>query len=134
MRARAWMCLALVGLAPAWAKEAPDAGTKPRTGPVQKMDPAQFKVALEKARASGKFTLLDVREPSETAGGYVHGADRMPYNSGVFARGHAGIPKDRPVLIYCASGQRARRAAEILANEGWTDILVLSDGGYEDLR
>lgn len=135
MRPRLWALLVALGSMPAWAKDAPDAGTKAAlSGSVQKLDPAQFKLALEKARASGKFTLLDVREPGETSAGYVKGAELLPYNSGVFGREHASIPKDRPVLIYCASGGRAGRAAQILATEGWKDILVLSSGGYEDLR
>ncbi|MGZ6164452.1 MAG: rhodanese-like domain-containing protein [Myxococcaceae bacterium] len=135
MRARAWILLVALGTTPAWAKDAPDAGTKAAvSASIQKLDPAQFKLALEKARASGKFTLLDVREPSETAAGYVQGAELLPYNSGVFGREHASIPKDRPVLIYCAAGGRAGRAAQILAAEGWKDVLVLSSGGYEDLR
>ncbi len=135
MRPRAWTLLVVLASMAAWAKDAPDAGTKAAvSASVQKLDPAQFKLALEKARASGKFTLLDVREPGETSAGYVEGAELLPYNSGAFGREHASIPKDRPVLIYCASGARAGRAAQILATEGWKDILVLSSGGYEDLR
>ena len=137
MRA-AWLCeLALLGASPALAKDAPDAGTHAAAvgpAPARKLEPAEFKTALEKARASGKFTLLDVREPNETAGGYVQGAELLPYNSGVFAREHGKIPKDQPVLVYCASGRRAGRAAEMLVAEGWRDVTVLSDGGYEDLR
>ena len=136
MRA-AWLpLLALVGVVPAMAKDAPDAGTHgSATAPsIRKLEAQEFKAALEKARASGKFTLLDLREPEETTGGYVQGAQLMPYNSGVFAREHGKIPKDRPVLVYCASGRRAGRAAEMLGAEGWKDITVLSSGGYEDLR
>lgn len=135
MRARGWILLGVLGTMPAWAKDARDAGTKPApSASVQKLDPAQFKLALEQARASGKFTLLDVREPGETAAGYVQGAELLPYNSGVFAREHASIPKNRPVLLYCASGARAGRAAQILVTEGWKDVVVLSGGGYQDLR
>lgn len=124
-----------LGAASAWAKDAADAGARPTASPsVQKLDAAEFKAALEKARTSGKFILLDVREPAETAEGIVPGAELMPYTSGVFAREHASIPKDRPVLIYCASGIRAGRAAQMLAAEGWKDVIVLSGGGYEDLR
>lgn len=135
MRPSVWVLLVALGSMLAWAKDAPDAGKKAAlSGSVQKLDPAPFKLALEKARASGKFTLLDVREPGETSAGYVKGAELMPYNSGVFGRQHPSIPKDRQILIYCASGARAGRAAQILATEGWNDVLVLTGGGYEDLR
>ena len=133
MRTRWLWVLALLGAAPVLAKDAPDAGTH-AAAPLRKLEAPEFKAALEKARASGKFTLLDVREPNETAGGYVQGAELLPYNSGVFAREHGKIPKDRPVLVYCASGRRAGRAGEMLVAEGWKDVTVLSNGGYEDLR
>jgi len=132
----AWLIvLALVGVAPALATQAPDAGATGTTVPaMRKLEAPEFKAALEKAQASGKFTLVDVREPNETAAGFVRGAELMPYTSGVFARDHGKIPKDPPVLVYCASGARARRAAELLVAEGWKDVIVLSGGGYEDLR
>jgi rhodanese-related sulfurtransferase len=133
MRTRWLWVLALLGAAPVLAKDASDAGTHAAASP-RKLEAPEFKAALEKARASGKFTLLDVREPNETAGGYLQGAELLPYNSGVFAREHGKIPKDRPVLVYCASGRRAGRAGEMLVAEGWKDVTVLSNGGYEDLR
>jgi len=132
---RILVVVVVLGAASSWAKDAPDAGARAAvSSSVQKLDVAQFRSELEKARASGKFTLLDVREPAETGLGSVQGAELMPYTSGAFARDHASIPKDRPVLIYCASGARAGRAAQILATEGWKDVFVLSGGGYEDLR
>ncbi len=135
MRARWLAVLVVLGATPVWATSAPDGGARSAAAaPVKKLEPAEFKAALEKARASGKFTLLDVREPNETAGGSVQGAELMPYTSGVFAKEHDKVPKDRPVLVYCASGRRAGRAAEMLVAEGWKDVTVLSGGGYEDLR
>ena len=132
---RALVWVLVLATASAWAGDAADAGSRAApTSAVQKLDAAGFKSALAAARASGKFTLLDVREPTETAGGVVPGAELMPYTSGVFAREHGSIPQGRPVLLYCASGARAGRAAQILASEGWKDVVVLSGGGYEDLR
>lgn len=123
----------LLGAASALATNAADGGTHAGVA-VRKLAPPEFRAALEKVRASGKFTLIDVREPSETAAGHVQGAELLPYNSGVFAREHARIPKDRPVLVYCAAGRRAALAAEMLVAEGWKDVTALSGGGYEDLR
>ena len=135
MRCRWLAALGLLGASPALAKDvaAADAGTH-ATGTaaaqVRRLEAPEFKVALEKARASGKFVLLDV----QTSGGYVQGAELLPLNSGVFAREHGKIPKDRPVFVYCAAGRRAGRAGETLVAEGWKDVTVLSNGGYEDLR
>jgi hypothetical protein len=86
MRTRWLALLGIVVAAPAWAKDAADAGAHgaaTAAAPLKRLEPTAFKAALEKARASGKFTLLDVREQNETAGGYVQGAELLPYNSGV---------------------------------------------------
>ena len=123
----------VLGAAPGLATEAVDAGPRAEVAP-RKLEPREFRAALERARASGKFTLIDVREPNETAGGYVQGAELLPYNSGVFAREHGRVPRDRPVLVYCAAGRRAGLAGQMLVTEGWKDVTVLSGGGYEELR
>jgi rhodanese-related sulfurtransferase len=100
---------------------------------VKSLPPTQFRAALDRARASGPVVLLDVREESETARGQVDGAELMPWNSGEFARDHGRLPKDRPVFIYCARGNRSMKAAQLLVSEGWTDVTSLT-GGYEDYR
>jgi rhodanese-related sulfurtransferase len=131
-----WTALALLLAAtPPPPKSAPDAGVRvvvPK--PIKKLNAVEFKTALKKARDANRFTLVDVREPKETAGGAVQGAVLMPIDSGIFGRDHAKIAKDRPVLIYCAAGRRATRAGEMLSQEGWKDVSVLYNGGYEDLK
>jgi rhodanese-related sulfurtransferase len=111
---------------------APAPRTEKAPASARSLQPADFRKALEQARASGRAVLVDVREPSEATGGKVPDAELIPWNSGVFARDHARLPKDRPVFIYCRSGGRAKKAAELLASEGWTDVTSLV-GGYEDL-
>jgi rhodanese-related sulfurtransferase len=81
----------------------------------------------------GPVVLLDVREASELTVGQIEGAELMPWNSGVFARDHGRVPKDRPVFVYCARGARSMKAAELLVSEGWKDVTSLA-GGYEDYR
>jgi rhodanese-related sulfurtransferase len=131
-----WLALPLVlSATPPPPKSAPDAGVRvasPR--PIKKLNAVEFKTALKKARESNRFTLVDVREPKETAGGYVPGAVLMPIDSGIFTRDHGKLARDRAVLIYCGSGRRATRAGEMLSQEGWKDVSVLYNGGYEDLK
>jgi rhodanese-related sulfurtransferase len=131
-----WLALPLVlSATPPPAKSAPDAGVRvASTKPIKKLNAVEFKAALKKAREANRFTLVDVREPKETAGGYVQGAVLMPIDSGIFARDHGKLAKDRPVLIYCGAGRRATRAGEMLSQEGWKDVSVLYNGGYEDLK
>ncbi|MBI4822090.1 MAG: FAD-dependent oxidoreductase [Deltaproteobacteria bacterium] len=70
--------------------------------------------------------LLDVRERSEFDRGHLEGARNMPLST---LRGHVDeLPRDRPVWVYCAAGQRAYFAQRLLLHRGY-DAKNLS-GGY----
>lgn len=45
------------------------------------------------------------------------------------------IPKDRPVLLICASGNRSQSAASFLLQNGWSDVGSVAGGivGWERL-
>lgn len=60
-------------------------------------------------------TLLDVREPFETATGVVAGSDLIPLGRFLADPGAAGAG---PVVVICAHGIRARQAAEVLEARG----------------
>jgi NADPH-dependent 2,4-dienoyl-CoA reductase/sulfur reductase-like enzyme/rhodanese-related sulfurtransferase len=79
-------------------------------------------------RALGEpgHALLDVRDPHEHATGAIPGAQHVPLNQ---LRARVGeIPRDRPVWVYCAAGQRAYFAQRLLRQRG-VDARNLS-GGY----
>ena len=66
-------------------------------------------------------TVLDVRTPAEHAEGYIPGTD---FNIDVLEDSYTKIateklPKDKPVALYCRSGNRSKKAAKILADKGY---------------
>jgi len=73
------------------------------------------------------ITLLDVRDPGERKRGFIEGSINIPVNQ---LRGRLQeIPKDKPIIIYCAVGLRGYIASRILLENGFTDVQNLS-GGY----
>ncbi|MFC5821764.1 MBL fold metallo-hydrolase [Nonomuraea harbinensis] len=73
--------------------------------------------------------LLDVRNAAETAGGAaIENALNIPLAQ--LAGRLAEIPQDRPVVVYCAGGNRSVIAASLLEHEGRTGVSDLL-GGYE---
>jgi len=60
--------------------------------------------------------LLDVRDPEEFSGGHAPGAVNIPLNA-LRARLDE-LPRDRGILVYCHSGQRAYYATRILMQNG----------------
>jgi rhodanese-related sulfurtransferase len=84
-------------------------------------------VAEAPAWLAGRDTwILDVREAREYAAAYIPGAHSLPQADLALRLGE--IPRDRDVLVVCASGIRSRRAAGYLAWLGATRIANL-DGG-----
>jgi rhodanese-related sulfurtransferase len=70
--------------------------------------------------------LLDVREPWEYQAGHVPGAQLIPL--GELEQRVNEVPRDRPVLAICHSGQRSLAAAGYLQQLGYTSVSNV-DGG-----
>ncbi|MBR5835415.1 MAG: rhodanese-like domain-containing protein [Bacteroidales bacterium] len=74
-------------------------------------------------------TVLDVRTAAEHAEGYIPGTH---YNIDVLEDSYTKIatetlPKDKPVALYCRSGNRSKNAARILAEKGY-EVVELGTG------
>ena len=55
-------------------------------------------------------TLLDVREPSESVVRPVKGAIQVPFFE--LSKKIDSIPKDKPVYVFCSTGDRSEEVAE----------------------
>ena len=76
-----------------------------------------------------EVTVVDVRTPGEHVQGYIPGTD---FNIDVLEDGYEAevkskLPKDRPVAVYCRSGNRSKKAARILAENGY-EVVELGSG------
>jgi phage shock protein E len=61
--------------------------------------------------------LIDVRSPSEFAGGHIDGAENVPVDR-IGSRAAALAKEGRPVVVYCASGMRSASAKRALKSAG----------------
>ena len=65
--------------------------------------------------------LVDVRGPGEFAGGAAPGAINIPLQ--VLAQmAEQMLPKDKPVVVYCASGMRSAQARSMLMQMGYDAV------------
>ena len=65
--------------------------------------------------------LLDVRSPEEYARGHLPGALNIPVQELDRRVAEAG-PADGELVVYCRSGHRSSRAAEILRQHGFSKV------------
>lgn len=67
---------------------------------------------------------IDVREPSEFAGGHVNGAINIPPAELMAgAKKLENIPKDTELVLYCVSGSRSNVSINILKGLGYTNLV-----------
>lgn len=96
-----------------------------QTSKFRTVDVAEF----AKAVADTSYVVLDVRTPAEHAAGHIPGTH---FNIDVLEDDYTEaalkvLPKDKPVALYCRSGNRSKNAARILAEHGYR-VLELGTG------
>jgi rhodanese-related sulfurtransferase len=79
----------------------------------------------------GKGQLLDVRTPSEFNNGHIKGAENIDFTGSDFKEKVAKLDREKPVLIYCHSGNRSGKASLILKELGFKEVYDLQ-GGYSN--
>jgi phage shock protein E len=74
--------------------------------------------------------VVDVRTPAEFKDGSYPGAINIPVSL-LPVRTHELEPKDKPIVLFCASGARSGQGARLLKQAGFTD--VTNAGGLDDM-
>lgn len=71
-------------------------------------------------------TIVDIRSPEEFAKGSLPNARNLPAEK---VKDGAGVlKKDKPVIVVCANGRAANKAAAQLRSSGFNDVFVLGGG------
>ncbi|WP_327347458.1 rhodanese-like domain-containing protein [Streptomyces europaeiscabiei] len=80
--------------------------------------------------SDGDAVLLDVREPYEWQAGHAPRAVHLPLSALAAGAGLPAAAQARPLVVICRSGNRSRRAAELLVARGAQAVDVI--GGMGD--
>jgi rhodanese-related sulfurtransferase len=86
--------------------------------------------AVEATRLANreKAVFVDVGEPAEFASGHVTGSKNIPI--GDIEKRLKDLPsnKQTPLIVVCASGARANKAAVVLRSKGYERVMPLQQG------
>lgn len=107
MRSSTILALLLGAVAAAWFFLAP-----------HNASPAEVSAALQHGAV-----VVDVRTPQEFAQDAVPGAVNIPVDQ--LPRRLSEVDPSKPVIVYCAAGTRSARAARVLREAGYTEVLDL---------
>lgn len=91
------------------------------SSPKQRLSPAQYQEQFGGSKTP--HLLVDVRSPGEYRQGHIPGAINLDLQQ--LDRRLDEIPRDRPVVLYCRSGQRSSVAAGKLAQAGYEQVYDL---------
>lgn len=72
--------------------------------------------------------VIDVREPGEYGAGHVLGAKNIPLGRVQAAGADLAKRKEKPVIVYCETGNRSASAAATLRKQGFARVFNLSGG------
>ncbi len=72
--------------------------------------------------------VLDVREQAEYAQGHILNARGLPLSKIETRIGELAKYKSKPVIVYCASGNRSSAAATALRKGGFSNVVNLRGG------
>jgi rhodanese-related sulfurtransferase len=85
--------------------------------PVPQLQPTE---AQEKLKSTDRPFLLDVREPEEFRQAHIQGATLIPI--GKLQSSLSKLPKNREILVVCASGSRSGSATRSLIGAGYNAL------------
>lgn len=91
--------------------------------PSRDITSVEAKALIDKGR---KVFILDVRTPQERGQGFIPGSVLIPINT--LENRVNEVPKNRPVIVYCAVGSRSRPVAQALAGMGYPEVYNMRDG------
>jgi rhodanese-related sulfurtransferase len=91
---------------------------------IQVLTLAQF----EKMSTKKKSMVVDVRTPEEVSEGHLIGALNINFLGENFANEIQHLDKKKTYLLYCRSGNRTRKAADLMQKSGFKNVYMLEGG------
>ncbi len=92
---------------------------------IETITPEEARRMLETERGD-EVTLLDVRQPKEYERAHIPKSVLIPLAQ--LRSRMDEIPRDRPLIVYCASGGRSAAAARMLKGAGFEEVYNLGGG------
>jgi rhodanese-related sulfurtransferase len=101
------------------------ADTNNSTATVKSIDEKGFESLVKKESS----VIIDVRTPAEIAEGFIPGATVFAdVNGAAFEASIAQLDTSKSYIVYCRSGARSSKAANIMLSKGFKNVYNLTGG------
>lgn len=99
-----------------------DSGVPNVAADIKDVSPTEAQIAVSKAYSQ----FIDVRTPEEYGGGHAARAQNIPLD--MLTASFDKLEKNEPVYIICQTGNRSKKAAGILKEAGFKNVLNVTGG------
>ncbi len=99
-----------------------DSGVASRQTDIKEVSPTEAQAAVSKAYSQ----FIDVRTAEEYAGGHAARAVNIPLDT--ISSKLDTLEKNEPVYLICQTGNRSKKAAAILKESGFNNVLNVTGG------
>jgi rhodanese-related sulfurtransferase len=104
------------------ARTTTDSGVPNVASDIKEVSPVEAQAAVSKAYAQ----FIDVRTPEEYGGGHAARSVNIPLDT--LAGSLDRLEKNEPVYLICQSGNRSKKAAVLLKDAGFNNVLNITGG------
>lgn len=99
-----------------------DSGIPNVAAEIKEISPVEAQAAVSKAYSQ----FIDVRTPQEYAGGHASRALNIPLDT--LSSSFDKLEKNEPVYLICQTGSRSKKAAGILKEAGFNNVVNVTGG------
>lgn len=95
---------------------------------VKNVDVEKARALMESHEDDPAFVVLDVRTPGEVAAGAIEGSVNINYRNESFSREISTLDREKTYLVYCRTGNRSARTAEMMVDDGFPEVYNMMGG------
>ena len=99
-----------------------DSGVPDTTSAIREVSPAEAQIAVSKAYSQ----FVDVRTTEEYSGGHASRAINVPLDT--LTANLDKLEKNEPVYLICETGNRSKKAAVLLKEAGFNNVVNVTGG------
>jgi rhodanese-related sulfurtransferase len=95
---------------------------------IEDITPQDAFTLIQENQNDPDFIIIDVRTEQEFNGGHIEDAINIDYNSETFQSRLNDLNKDKIYLVYCRSGNRSRKAVDIMLELNFKEVYNILGG------
>lgn len=127
MKSKSLLLISILALSPALVTISACAkpSVEAQNGPITNISAQDANALIDK---DPNINIIDIRTPQEFDTDHVRSSQNIDFYSPDFAQRVAALPKDKPYIVYCHSGNRSGKSMDVFKSLGFSKIYNVVGG------